>query len=238
MPARAVGPAEGLTTEGITEAALTFIDEQGMAAFSMRGLAARLDVVPSALYWHFTDRTELLAAVAGRVMSEVRIPSAELAWDVWLEKLARSLRSAVHRHPATSSLLGADLTSNSSALFVVVEGTLGALEKAGFAGSDLIDSYNVYLGALSGFITMELASPPEEFLESWTIDRRRELAQVDERFPRIARERDRLAGGFVTRWQSGPTAPMDAAFSALLSVIIAGLRAHSKTVRKPRTRRL
>jgi AcrR family transcriptional regulator len=45
-------------------AALTLVAERGVDGFSLRGAARTVGVSPSACYRHFTDREELLAAVA------------------------------------------------------------------------------------------------------------------------------------------------------------------------------
>lgn len=48
----------------LIQAALTLVAERGVDGFSLRGAARTVGVSPSACYRHFTDREELLAAVA------------------------------------------------------------------------------------------------------------------------------------------------------------------------------
>ncbi|MCG8591109.1 MAG: TetR/AcrR family transcriptional regulator [Proteobacteria bacterium] len=48
----------------LVEASLALIDEQGLAAFTLRRVAERVGVNHRAAYRHFADRSELLAAVA------------------------------------------------------------------------------------------------------------------------------------------------------------------------------
>lgn len=57
--------------ESVTATALRLLDEVGLPDLSMRRLAGALDVRPSALYWHFPSKQELLAAVADRILSGV-----------------------------------------------------------------------------------------------------------------------------------------------------------------------
>ncbi|MGB4137652.1 MAG: TetR family transcriptional regulator [Microbacterium sp.] len=66
--------------ESVTTTALALLDRVGLPDLSMRRLAAELDLQPSALYWHFSNKQELLAAVADRILAEVPAPagSAEL----------------------------------------------------------------------------------------------------------------------------------------------------------------
>ena len=44
--------AIGLTRERIVEEAIALIDDEGLTGFSVRALARRLQVYPTALYWH------------------------------------------------------------------------------------------------------------------------------------------------------------------------------------------
>ena len=60
--------------ESVSRAALALLDEVGLADLSMRRIAARLDVQPSALYWHVANKQELLADLADRITAVV--PSA------------------------------------------------------------------------------------------------------------------------------------------------------------------
>ncbi|QWT25488.1 TetR/AcrR family transcriptional regulator C-terminal domain-containing protein [Subtercola sp. PAMC28395] len=58
------------------DAALGILDELGLPDLTMRRLAAKLDVQPSALYWHFENKQALLAAVADRIIAGARVPDA------------------------------------------------------------------------------------------------------------------------------------------------------------------
>lgn len=53
--------------DSVARTALALLDEVGLADLSMRRIAARLDVQPSALYWHFSSKQELLAELADRI---------------------------------------------------------------------------------------------------------------------------------------------------------------------------
>lgn len=57
----------GVTRDGILDAALALLDEDGDAGLTMRSLAARLDVTPMSLYHHVRDRAGLLQALSDRV---------------------------------------------------------------------------------------------------------------------------------------------------------------------------
>ena len=57
-----------LTRERITEAALAILAEYGLADVSMRRVATSLSVAPGALYWHFSNKQELIASMAEEIV--------------------------------------------------------------------------------------------------------------------------------------------------------------------------
>ncbi|WP_029261759.1 MULTISPECIES: TetR family transcriptional regulator [unclassified Microbacterium] len=78
--------------DSVARSALALLDEVGLADLSMRRIAARLDVQPSALYWHFTSKQELLAELADRITASIpRGSDGVLA-------TARGIRDALFTH--------------------------------------------------------------------------------------------------------------------------------------------
>ncbi|KJL19706.1 Tetracycline repressor protein class A [Microbacterium oxydans] len=57
--------------DSVARKALALLDEVGLADLSMRRIAAGLDVQPSALYWHFANKQELLAELADRITASI-----------------------------------------------------------------------------------------------------------------------------------------------------------------------
>ena len=213
-----------LSREVVVDAAIDLIERDGLAAFSMRSLARDLGVRPNAVYWHVADREALLGEVAEAVLAGVRLPDERLPWEVWFCEYARSYRRTLHAHPRLVPLINSTLASNTVSGLRIVEAFLAKLEEEGFEGSRLVDAFTVALGALVGFVGLELAPPPETD-DSWSLPLRAELDHVDaDRLPTVARHRDLLVNrAFVTRWVSGDAAPLDSGFEALLRVLLAGL---------------
>lgn len=75
----------------VVATALRLLDEVGLPDLSMRRLATELDVQPSALYWHFASKQELLAAVADSILRTVPEPDARTP----VPEVARSIRDAL-----------------------------------------------------------------------------------------------------------------------------------------------
>lgn len=80
----------------IVERAVGILDQYGLADLSMRRIAGELGLQPSALYHHFANKQELLAAVADEVLVRGARPEpAELPWDRQVVALAHELRDAM-----------------------------------------------------------------------------------------------------------------------------------------------
>lgn len=87
--------------------ALEVLDDHGLADLSMRRLAAELDVRPSALYWHFANKQELLAAVSDEILAR-GLDRREHSASDWNERIAatcRELRDAMLAFPDGAELV-------------------------------------------------------------------------------------------------------------------------------------
>jgi TetR/AcrR family transcriptional regulator, tetracycline repressor protein len=69
----------GLSRSRLVSEALRLVQEEGLDALSMRGLADRLHVKAASLYWHVRDRRELLELLAESILGRVAAPRAG-AW--------------------------------------------------------------------------------------------------------------------------------------------------------------
>ncbi|MBB4930774.1 AcrR family transcriptional regulator [Lipingzhangella halophila] len=94
-------PRAGLTRAAIAAAALELIDENGIAAFSMRKLGARLGVDPMAVYRHFRDQEDVFDAVAEAIFDEIETDALpwEEGWRAVAERYSYALRDVLLAHP-------------------------------------------------------------------------------------------------------------------------------------------
>lgn len=81
--------------DDVVAAALRILDEQGLPELTMRRLAATLDVQPSALYWHVTNKQTLLASIADQIISRTAPPRDDLSWPEATRAEAEALRDAL-----------------------------------------------------------------------------------------------------------------------------------------------
>lgn len=223
----------GLTKQRIAEEALAQIDEFGLGAFSMREVAARLDVYPATVHWHVSTREALLAEVAALVMAEVAPPPGRLGWKDWIAELFRRCRAAVRRHPNVAQLLGAQLVSNGSLPMELVEGILATLADAGFEEEALLEAYNCVVAAMLGFLTMEFSPLPADNTQAWAEELRERVHTIRPLdHPVLTRNLAQLANkAFILRWDNGTTVPLDSSFERHIQITIDGLDAFARRLR-------
>lgn len=92
--------ATRLNRDVVTGAALDLLDEVGLDAVSTRRLAQRLGVEQPSLYWHFRDKSQLLAAMAEAAMAPhaaAPLPGPDDEPLAWFRENARSLRRTLLR---------------------------------------------------------------------------------------------------------------------------------------------
>jgi AcrR family transcriptional regulator len=121
-----------LTRERVVAEALAVIAQDGAQALTMRGLAARLGVVPGALYHHVRNKQQLQDLLLDGVLAEVDVhtdPSP--GWPDQLKLLAHRLHAVLEDHPGVAAILKTrdPLGPHSLAL---AEAFLAPLQAAGF----------------------------------------------------------------------------------------------------------
>lgn len=216
--------ATQLSRETIINAAMELIDRDGLEAFSIRRLAQHLSVYPTALYWYVPNRNALLAEVITQVLSGIT-PDSGPAWTDWLRRLFQNFRDAVRKHPNVAPLIGAQLVSNASIDFAMIERILFTLEKAGFRDSVIRHAYNAVVTAMASFVTHEFAAKPTEKVDDWEAGLKRTIRDLDtDRFPTLGRYLPELENrAFIMRWQNGSEVPLDDSFEIFVDVVVMGL---------------
>ena len=215
----------GLTRAAVVQAALELIEADGLEAFSVRALAKRMGVYPTSLHWHAGSRTELLALVVDAVAQTVPVPTST-RWQDCVRELADAYRTTLHAHPAIAPVFVTQIVYASPEL-PAVDVLLDRLERAGWSGTALIDVYNAVVGAVVGFIGVELSTIPVEDHARWQGEFETGLDQMDAgRFPALHRNLPHARNrALLVRWESGANRPLDGAWNVLLDGLIAGLQA-------------
>lgn len=101
-----------LNRADILAAALELLDEVGLPDLSMRRLAAKLDMQPSGLYWHFENKQTLLARISDHIVNHIK-PEEDSSAN-WQD---RSLTSAFALRDSLLAFRdGSEIVSSSLAL--------------------------------------------------------------------------------------------------------------------------
>jgi TetR/AcrR family tetracycline transcriptional repressor len=162
-------PGRGLTLERIVSETLALIDEQGIAAASMRTVGDRLGVRAMSLYRHIGSREELFDAVVDRIVNELSddpdVPDNEAGhgWRYYLNGLAWGVRRYARAHPHAFPLVA---TRPPTAPWVNpplrslrwIEALLSTLRHAGFTDDQVLFTYRSFNSFLLGFLLLETSA--------------------------------------------------------------------------------
>ncbi|WP_411151747.1 TetR/AcrR family transcriptional regulator [Streptomyces sp. A30] len=126
---RGGGQPSGLDRDRITEVTVRLLDAEGLAKFSMRRLAAELNVTAMSVYWYVDTKDDLLELALDAVFGELALPDPEADedWRDQLRMLTRGYRALLVRHPWVSPLAGTylNLGPNYLAFARVVQRVIG-----------------------------------------------------------------------------------------------------------------
>lgn len=131
-PAHRRSTTDGLTPERIVTAAIAAADEAGLAAVSMRRVAAELGVATMSLYRHVTDKDDLLMQMMNAVFAEWRLPAdPPESWRARIELAARMLWAMFRRHPWLAAAMSVTRPQPLADAIPYIEWVLGALDGHG-----------------------------------------------------------------------------------------------------------
>ncbi|WP_328645054.1 TetR/AcrR family transcriptional regulator C-terminal domain-containing protein [Amycolatopsis sp. NBC_00348] len=137
----------------VLDAALRLADEQGLAALSMRKVAAAVGVEAMSLYNHVSNKGDLLDGLTARVFEEVDVPDPALPWESRVRLLADGLYASFARHPVVVRALAAqDANPRSAGALRVIDALLHALLDAGLSEEATARAYRSLLGMLFGSV--------------------------------------------------------------------------------------
>ena len=159
MPrAAAKAEKEPLSSERIELAALELIEEEGMAAFSTRKLAARLGYEAMSIYHYFPSKGHLMDALVNRIVaSELTVlePGSE-PWRAQLERSAWEWREMALKHPAMFPFLSMHRFNTPTALRWL-NSVIGVMTRTGLAQETAVRLFRAVGYFLNGAMLDETA---------------------------------------------------------------------------------
>jgi AcrR family transcriptional regulator len=205
-----------LTRERVVAEALAVIAEDGVEALTMRSLAARLGVVPGALYHHVRNKEQLQDLVLDGVLAEVDYHvDHSPPWTEQLKVLAQRLRAVLEDHPGVAGILKTrdPLGPHSLAL---AEAFLGPLQAAGFGDREAGLAFFLLVDYTVGFAV----SSPRTAVNEQRVRDAAIRAQLHEFFRSLPRDR---FPALVALGEHVWVDNRDERFTAGLDVLVGGL---------------
>ena len=160
VPARR-GPRQRLTLDEVVDAAIEMADAQGLAAVSMRSLAARLGLGTMSLYGYVPGRGELVALMVDQVLGRTELPELPADLRARLELVARVQHADWRAHPWLLDVTGlrAWLGPHSAARY---EWQLSAVEGIGLDDLEMDQTVALLVGFVAGVVRSEHRVRQEE----------------------------------------------------------------------------
>jgi AcrR family transcriptional regulator len=153
---------QALTRERVVTEALAVISADGAQALSMRAIAARLGVVPGALYRHVRSKEQLYDLALDAVLAEIDChPDPSAPWAARVADLAHRLRAVLESHPGIAALLKARDPVGPATL-TVAEAFLAPLRAAGLPGRQAALAFRLIYDYTAGFALSDPTSPAEQ----------------------------------------------------------------------------
>ncbi|WP_310725591.1 TetR/AcrR family transcriptional regulator [Streptomyces sp. N2A] len=177
------------STEEILDTAAKLLRTSDAESFSVRKLAAALGTDSSSLYRHFRNKTELLRAVADRILlAAMDGYRSQGDWKQRVTALGLCLREAFGEQPQLAAVWGR-YGSGGTGSRLVMEELLQALRTSGLPDQEIPARYHRIVILLAALISSEAGIStvaPKEFEQGMEQFRVAVLGADPERFPALA----------------------------------------------------
>lgn len=144
-----------LTRPAVVSAARDLLHEQGVDRLSMRGVATRLGVDVSSLYWHVGNKEELIDLVADDLLAGLVGPDPALPWRERVEQALVSYRNLLLAHRDAATVLAGRWVQGPNTLRAL-EILVSILLSAGLGPAAAADTAFLLNGYVTGFVLQEL----------------------------------------------------------------------------------
>jgi AcrR family transcriptional regulator len=172
MPPADRPPRGSLSRQAVVDAALALADAEGLAAVTIRAVAARLGSKPMSLYRHVPGgKDELLDALVERLYAEFDAPEPTAAdWRAELAARSESVRAVLVRHPWSLGLIETRSGADRPVALAHAEAVLATLVAAGFSPTLAARAFVVLDSFVYGFALQSVTMPSTDPAETVTED--------------------------------------------------------------------
>ena len=148
-------PVRRLDPDKVVDSALALADVEGPAAVTLRRLATQHSVTPMALYRHFKDKDDLLAALGDRLLADVVLPEpTDERWDQQLTKVLTAFVTALRAHPKLADLTLTRILASEAGL-AMSERIMELLTEGGFSIDDAAEVGRQSVCSLISLVTTD-----------------------------------------------------------------------------------
>lgn len=153
--------ARPLSRARVLGVALDLVDREGLAALTMRRLAADLGVEPMAIYRHVANKEDLLDGLVDQVFDSIAVNVTAADWRGQLHGFAEALRDRTLAHPQVLPLIATrplvvPLARRPRAVLLRTEEVLELMHRAGLADNRAVAAYRRFMGYVLGMLLVEL----------------------------------------------------------------------------------
>jgi TetR/AcrR family tetracycline transcriptional repressor len=151
----AVVKRQPLSRQRILEAAVRFVDREGLEALSMRKLGSELGVEAMSLYNHVSNKGALLDGMVEVLLGELEVPPEDEGWERRIREAYRAFRRLAHEHPNGFPLLVVRPPDTMDGIWLVEE-FLKTLREAGFDPQTALYAFRALSSYASGYAMAEI----------------------------------------------------------------------------------
>jgi len=151
----AVVKRQPLSRRRILEAAVRFVDREGLEALSMRKLGSELGVEAMSLYNHVPNKDALLDGMVEVLLGELEVPSEDEGWERRVREAYQAFRRLAHEHPNVFPLLVVRPPDTLDGIWLVEE-FLKTLRGAGFDPETSLYAFRALSSYASGYAMAEI----------------------------------------------------------------------------------
>ena len=149
-----------LNRQRFIDAALEVVHEVGVDKLSMRKVATYLGVSPMAMYKHFPNKEELLAATLDAVIARADVfPDDNLPWQAWVEHVARGMFNSLSEETSWVPMLGSMRLGTQAAL--VTDAFVERLSREGFTFEQSVRGYLAVIQVVIGGVCLHSSMTAE-----------------------------------------------------------------------------
>lgn len=150
-----VSGREPLSRERVLEAAVRFVDREGLDALSMRKLGAELGVEAMSLYNHVPNKAALLDGMVEVLLGRLEVPPESEDWEERVRRGFGAFRRLAHEHPNVFPVFVLRSPDTMDGLWLVEE-FLGAFQEVGFDLETALHAFRVLYSYTIGYAMAEI----------------------------------------------------------------------------------